>query len=68
MKRSLFGLVHCYNKLPQRLVDMTSIKALQRNFQLGLLKYADRGAPDWQALYSSGWRKLARSKLDELFP
>ena len=31
LQRSLFGLVHCYNGLPQRLVDASSVKVFQRN-------------------------------------
>ena len=43
LKRSLFGLVRCYNKLPQKLVDATTVKALQRDLQLGLLHCAELG-------------------------
>ena len=67
LKRSLFGLVHCYNRLPQYLVDMSSVKLFQRNLQIGILQHAELGAVDWQALYLTGWRQLPMTKLDKLF-
>ena len=67
MKRSLFGLVHCYNQLPQCIVDSASVKQLQQRLQRALLRLAELGVPDWQALFSSGWRRFTRTKLDTLF-
>ena len=67
LKRSLFGLVHCYNGLPQNVVDAESVKAFQRQLQSGLLKYAELGAEDWHLLYSTKWKQLPRAKRDALF-
>ena len=67
LKRSLFGLVHCYNILPQHVVDASSVQLFQRKLQGGLLQHADLGAEDWQSLFSTGWKKLPRTVLDELF-
>ena len=67
LRRSLFGLAHCYNALPQRLVDFTSVKALQRELQRALLRLAELGADDWQRLYAGVWKRFPRTKLDELF-
>ena len=67
LKRSLFGLVHCYNGLPQCLVYERRAKAFQWKLQLGLLQYAESGASEWQLLYSTGWKLLPRSKRDMLF-
>ena len=68
LKRSLFGLVRCYNKLPQKLVDASTVKALQRDLQLGLLHCAELGMNNWQSLFSSGWKELPRTKFDSVFP
>ena len=68
MQRSLFGLARCYNALPQRLVDIGSVKGFQKALQDGLLRLAEQGAPDWQTLYSTAWKRFRRrAKLDELF-
>ena len=66
-RRLLFGLVHCYNKLPQKLVDAKTVKSLQRDLQLGLLCAAERGMKEWQLLLSSGWKQLPRKKFDDIF-
>ena len=52
MKRSLFGLCRCYNLLPQALVDLPSVKLLQRHLRIGLRKCAQSGRGDWHALFS----------------
>ena len=67
MKNSLFGLVHCYNRLPQRVVDSSSVKAFQKTLQNALLELAEKECPDWQELYSGGWKRFPRTNLDELF-
>ena len=64
LRRSVFGLVRCYNKLPQIMVDAKTVKVLQRELQLGLLRYAERGADDWKTLYSAGWKVLPRTHFD----
>ena len=63
LKRSLFGLVHCDNRLRQHPVDTSSVQRFQRKLRHGLLQHAELGASDWQALYSTGWRKLLGRKL-----
>ena len=47
LKRSLFGLVHCYNILPQHVVDASSVQLFQRKLQERLLQHADLGAEAW---------------------
>ena len=66
-KRSAFGLVHCYNALPQGVADLETVKAMQRHLQATLLKLAEQGAEDWPRFYSNGWKRLPRTKLDTLF-
>ena len=67
MQRSLFGLVHLYNKLPQRIVDSPSVKVLQKRLQETLLRLAEQDLPNWQALYSTEWKRFSRTQLDRLF-
>ena len=50
--RSIFGLVHVYNRLPQNIVDLTSVQA----FQSTLTKLARRRCLSWDA----NWRKAFR--------
>ena len=67
LKRSLFGLAHCYNRLPQELVDTKSVNTFQRRLQRALQRHAENGAENWQALYSTGWKRLPRQNFDLLF-
>ena len=67
MQRSLFGLVHCYNFLPQRLVDAQSVKQFQRKLQHGLMEYAQQTDGSWAHLFNVGWRSLNRVQFDQLF-
>ena len=68
MRRSLFGLVHCYNLLPQGVVDSRSVKVFQGKLQVALGVYAAQSPDgDWPRLYSRGWRSLERRALDRLF-
>ena len=66
-QRSLFGLVHLYNRLPQHMVDTNSVKLFQRKLQWGLRKWAEGGASDWQHLYSTGWKRLPLPRFDVLY-
>ena len=68
MSRSLFGVVPCYNKLPQNVVALQTVKSFQRNLQ-NALKLYERQTPgdDWGALYSAGWKRLTRLQLDTFF-
>ena len=75
-RRSLFGLVHCYNRLPQTVVDARTVRAFQGRLQGALLEYgrSRAGYPssplapwDWPRLYSTGWKALPRTELDLLF-
>ena len=46
LKRSLFGLVHVYNRLPQNIVDCTSVKVFQSRLQC-IVKTAIESNPKW---------------------
>ena len=67
MKRSVFGLANLYNALPQFVVEKTSVKAFQKTLQDALSKLAAANTEEWQTLYSCGWRRFPRAKLDRLF-
>ena len=69
LRRSLFGLVECYNWLPQKAVDCKTVKAFQRTLQNGLESHAGRELDEarWQRLCTEGWRELSRKNFDRLF-
>ena len=67
MQNSLFGLAHCYNTLPQRVVDSSSVKVFQKKLQEALLELAGKESPDWQELYSGVWKRFPRTNFDQLF-
>ncbi len=71
MQLSLFGLVRCYNLLPQRAVDHKTVQGFQRCLQEALKVYATsaEASTDWQDLYSTGWKRYTRTRtaLDRLF-
>jgi len=69
MRRSLFGLVGCYNLLPQKVVNCKTVKTFQKHLQNALKAHAAKveGPERWQRLYSTGWKGLSRKALDELF-
>ena len=50
LKRSLFGLVHVYNRLKQDVVDATNIQISQRKLQ-SLAKEAVDLNPDWDLMF-----------------
>lgn len=52
LRRSVFGLVHCYNRLPQSVVDKACVKTFQRQLQSGLLAHAESVAENWSRLVS----------------
>ena len=67
MKGSVFGLVHCYNALPQSVVDLPSVKLFQRSLQQALLSFARSGAEDWPKLFSTAWKRFPRTFMDDFF-
>ena len=67
-RRSLFGLLHCYNYLPQSVVDSKSVKIFQRKLQETLKVHCTMMAgDDWQRLFTMGWKSLSRIAFDNLF-
>ena len=52
-RRSVFGLVHVYNKLPEWVVRMQTVSSFQTALQGLLEEGARNGVYDWQHMYSS---------------
>ena len=50
LKRSLFGLVHVYNRLPQEVVNTTTLKQFQSKLQC-IVKDAVDVIPQWETLF-----------------
>ena len=67
LQRSLFGLVHCYNRLPPALVAEKTVKSFQRKLQWGLQNCANSGTPAWPQLFSSLWRQMPLAQFDSFF-
>ena len=66
-KRSIFGMVRCYNALPQDVVDEKSVKSLQRRLQLSLLERARAGYEGWQDVFSDGLRYQSLLRFQAFF-
>ncbi len=68
MRRSLSGLVHSYNFLPQRAVKCNTVKSSQKTPQNALKIHASRSSnDDWHRLCSSGWHASTRTGFDSIF-
>ena len=67
MMRSAFGLVHCYNRLPQHMIDLPNVQVFQRKLQNAVLQAALLGMEDWQHLFSIRWKQLTMRDFDNLF-
>jgi hypothetical protein len=50
--RSIFQLVHVYNRLPQELVDCTSVSDFQRGLTLIARNKCETGDPSWDSCFS----------------
>ena len=67
MERSVLGLVYTYNALPQRVVDLTSVKMFQRKLQLGLQQLAHKGDPSWNDLWRTGVKSMQKTLFQDIF-
>ena len=56
IKRSILGMVQCYNALPQQFVDAKSVSLFQRQLQVVVTKRVRDGFDNWQSLFSDGKR------------
>ena len=53
-RRSIFGMVNCYNSLPQFVVDKPSVASFQGALQDALKNQASAGAEGWPEIFSVG--------------
>lgn len=66
-KRSIFGMVRCYNSLPQWVVENTSVKAFQRSLQECVKSCARSGLRRWQSIFADGKLYLSLLTFQGLF-
>ena len=66
-KRSIFGMIPCYNALPQEFVDISSIKAFQKKLQTSLIHQARSGHISWQDVFSDGRRHASLLRFQSFF-
>ena len=55
-KRSIFGMVQCYNVLPQWIVDKTSVQSFQKALQTCVTARAKEGYEGWADIFTAGRR------------
>ena len=51
MRRSMFGLIAYYNRLPQRIVDITNVSLFQSELQILVRRAVVERRPSWQKLF-----------------
>ena len=66
-RRSIFGMVQCYNSLPQSFVDLPIVSLFQRSLQVVLFRHAESGSANWQDIYSDGRRYSSMLRFQALF-
>ena len=64
---SIFGMVQCYNALPQSIVNASSVKAFQRSLQLKLIDRVRGGYDDWQQIVTIGRRYASILRFQAFF-
>ncbi len=67
LKRSIFGMVQCYNALPQMVVDEKSVKGFQRQLQQALVARVRVGHEGWQDVFSDGRRYASLLRFQAFF-
>ena len=50
--RSIFGMVHVYNRIPQDVVDCDNVSAFQKRLTLTVRRSCQEGNEDWMHFYS----------------
>ena len=67
-KRSIFGMVQCYNSLPQCIVDAPSISGFQSSLQSGVIGRISEGRCDnWQHVFRDGRRYGSLLRFQSFF-
>ena len=55
-RRSIFGMVECYNALPQRFVDSKTVKRFQGDLQRAVMRRVSEGYDGWRDIFTMGRR------------
>ena len=66
-KRSIFGMVRCYNVLPQDVVDAPTVQLFQRMLQDGVKEQVRNAYPEWQSIFEIGRRYASVLKFQAFF-
>ena len=64
---SIFGMVQCYDSLPQSVVDQPIVSLFQRSLQAALSRHAESGLVNWQDIFSDGRRYSFMLRFQALF-
>ena len=67
MERSVFGLVYCYNCLPQSVVDIKTVNGFQRALQKALKLAIQSGLSNWKLFLKNGARSSGWSFFQKMF-
>ena len=67
LRRSILGMVQCYNALPQQFVDSKSVKVLQRHLQAAVASRASEGFGKWQSIFSVGCSYASVARFQAFF-
>ena len=66
-RRSLFGHIAIYNRLPQAIVELSDIKVFQRRLQRMVCKQTCSGNDSWKVLLSTRNRSSDIAQFQRLF-
>ena len=67
-KRSIFGMVQCYNALPQSIVDEATVSSFQKRIQQGVMNRIRNGQVDnWQNIFRDGRRYSSLLRFQAFF-
>ena len=67
MERSVLGLIHTYNCLPQSVVNMKHVNSFQRKLQQALKNAAKGGLEQWEYVFRRGFRRMSSYSFHKLF-
>ena len=62
-RRSIFGLVRFYNRLPEEIIQMSDIAVFQSRMQDIVRKAVHENMPNWHCLFRSDINELMRARL-----
>ena len=66
-RRSIFGMVECYNALPQSFVVAKTVKQFQGDLQRAVMKRVSEGYDGWREIFSVGRRYASVLRFQAFF-